>query len=40
MFEKVGMPVLGMVENMAVHVCSQCGHAATAGSAAWPNSTA
>ncbi|MFN3702665.1 iron-sulfur cluster carrier protein ApbC [Thermomonas sp.] len=27
MFEKVGIPVLGLVENMAVHVCSQCGHA-------------
>jgi len=27
MFSKVGIPVLGIVENMAVHVCSQCGHA-------------
>lgn len=27
MFEKVHIPVLGLVENMAVHVCSQCGHA-------------
>jgi ATP-binding protein involved in chromosome partitioning len=27
MFEKVDVPVLGLVENMAVHVCSQCGHA-------------
>ena len=27
MFAKVGVPVLGIVENMAVHVCSQCGHA-------------
>ncbi|MEG1831965.1 MAG: iron-sulfur cluster carrier protein ApbC, partial [Burkholderiaceae bacterium] len=27
MFEKVGIPILGLVENMAVHVCSQCGHA-------------
>lgn len=26
MFEKVGMPILGIVEKMAVHVCSQCGH--------------
>jgi ATP-binding protein involved in chromosome partitioning len=26
MFEKVGVPVLGLVENMAMHVCSQCGH--------------
>ena len=27
MFEKVQVPVLGLIENMAVHVCSQCGHA-------------
>ena len=27
MFEKVGVPILGIVENMAVHVCSNCGHA-------------
>ena len=27
MFEKVGIPILGIVENMSVHVCSQCGHA-------------
>jgi ATP-binding protein involved in chromosome partitioning len=27
MFEKVGVPILGIVENMAVHVCSRCGHA-------------
>jgi len=27
MFEKVGVPILGLVENMAVHVCSHCGHA-------------
>jgi ATP-binding protein involved in chromosome partitioning len=27
MFEKVEVPVLGLVENMAVHVCSECGHA-------------
>lgn len=26
MFEKVEVPVLGIIENMAVHVCSQCGH--------------
>jgi len=26
MFEKVQVPVLGVVENMAVHVCSRCGH--------------
>ena len=26
MFEKVNVPVLGVVENMSVHVCSQCGH--------------
>lgn len=27
MFEKVGIPILGIVENMAMHICSQCGHA-------------
>ena len=27
MFEKVGIPILGIVENMAVHICSNCGHA-------------
>ena len=27
MFEKVDVPVLGIVENMSVHVCSNCGHA-------------
>ncbi|MFT7400744.1 MAG: ATP-binding protein involved in chromosome partitioning [Hydrogenophaga sp.] len=26
MFEKVGVPILGIVENMAVHVCQNCGH--------------
>jgi ATP-binding protein involved in chromosome partitioning len=26
MFEKVGVPILGIIENMAVHVCSNCGH--------------
>ncbi len=26
MFEKVGVPILGIVENMAVHVCTNCGH--------------
>lgn len=26
LFEKVNIPVLGIVENMAVHVCSKCGH--------------
>ena len=25
MFEKVGIPILGIVENMAMHVCSKCG---------------
>ena len=27
MFEKLGIAVLGLVENMAVHVCTNCGHA-------------
>ena len=26
MFEKVDVPVLGIVENMSTHVCSNCGH--------------
>jgi ATP-binding protein involved in chromosome partitioning len=26
MFEKVKIPILGIVENMAIHVCSNCGH--------------
>jgi ATP-binding protein involved in chromosome partitioning len=26
MFLKVKIPVLGIVENMAVHICSECGH--------------
>ncbi len=27
MFEKVGIPIIGIVENMSTHVCSHCGHA-------------
>jgi ATP-binding protein involved in chromosome partitioning len=26
MFEKVGIPILGIVENMSFHLCPQCGH--------------
>ncbi len=26
MFEKVDIPVLGVVENMSTHICSECGH--------------
>jgi ATP-binding protein involved in chromosome partitioning len=26
MFRKVDIPILGVVENMAVHICSKCGH--------------
>ncbi|MFP4386949.1 MAG: P-loop NTPase, partial [Alphaproteobacteria bacterium] len=26
MFEKTGVPVLGMIENMSTYVCPQCGH--------------
>lgn len=26
MFEKVSVPILGIIENMSTHVCSQCGH--------------
>src|SRR6266568_8011329 len=27
MFEKVGVPIVGIVENMSMHICSNCGHA-------------
>ncbi len=27
MFEKVDIPILGIVENMSTHICSNCGHA-------------
>ncbi len=27
MFEKVNVPILGIIENMSIHICSQCGHA-------------
>src|SRR5216110_3081521 len=27
MFEKVSVPIVGLVENMAIHICSKCGHA-------------
>jgi ATP-binding protein involved in chromosome partitioning len=26
MFKRVDVPILGVVENMAVHICSECGH--------------
>jgi len=26
MFEKVGIPIIGVVENMSTHICSNCGH--------------
>jgi len=26
MFQKVGIPIVGIVENMSLHVCSKCGH--------------
>lgn len=26
MFEKVNVPILGIIENMATHICSKCGH--------------
>lgn len=26
MFQKVNVPVLGLIENMSVHICSNCGH--------------
>jgi ATP-binding protein involved in chromosome partitioning len=27
MFEKVDIPIIGIVENMSTHICSNCGHA-------------
>jgi ATP-binding protein involved in chromosome partitioning len=27
MFQKVGIPIIGIVENMSIHICSSCGHA-------------
>jgi ATP-binding protein involved in chromosome partitioning len=27
MFEKVNVPIIGIVENMSIHVCTSCGHA-------------
>jgi ATP-binding protein involved in chromosome partitioning len=27
MFEKVGVPIVGIVENMSIHICTKCGHA-------------
>ena len=27
MFAKVNVPVLGIIENMSMHICSECGHA-------------
>ena len=26
MFDKVGIPIFGLVENMSIHICSSCGH--------------
>lgn len=26
MFEKVNIPILGVIENMSIHICSKCGH--------------
>ncbi len=26
MFDKVGIPILGLVENMSIHICTKCGH--------------
>ena len=29
MFEKVGVPIIGIIENMSIHICSKCGHEET-----------
>jgi ATP-binding protein involved in chromosome partitioning len=26
MFQKVGIPIIGIIENMSTHICSNCGH--------------
>ena len=43
MFEKVHVPVLGIVENMSVHICSNCGHHepifGTGGAESWCRNT-
>lgn len=26
MFEKVGIPIIGLIENMSIHICSKCGN--------------
>ncbi len=43
MFEKVEVPVLGIVENMSMHICSNCGHHepifGTGGAQNWPRNT-
>ncbi|HOO82674.1 MAG TPA: P-loop NTPase, partial [Alphaproteobacteria bacterium] len=26
MFQMVGVPILGIIENMSTHICSNCGH--------------
>jgi ATP-binding protein involved in chromosome partitioning len=44
MFQKVEVPVLGVVENMSIHICSKCGHEehifGEGGGSACPSSTA
>ena len=43
MFEKVGIPILGIVENMSIHICSNCGHEhvfGAGGPSGWRRSTA
>ena len=40
MFEKVGVPIVGVVENMSIHVCSNCGHAGTSSARAAPSACA
>ena len=43
MFEKVKVPVLGVVQNMATHVCTACGHEtlflAIRAESHWPTNT-
>ena len=43
MFERVSVPVLGIVENMSMHICSNCGHHeaifGTGGAEKWHKNT-
>src|SRR5205807_4469685 len=37
MFEKVGVPILGIVESMSFHICPKCGHESTSSARGAPS---